>query len=130
MDEHTPEYPITKGAPIQDSGSVFTGFAAKVYGIDDVASVLDSSLLMDGVASAAHRMYAYRYEDDKGTIYQNFDSDGDDGVGSEILKAMISEDVRNMIWIATRKCRPDYKHIGAKRFSHATDSCKEASNQL
>ncbi len=130
MDVEAPKYPVTKGSVVQDAGSSFAGFAANIFNLDDVASVLDNALLMDGVATSTHRMYAYRYKDGDGTVYQNFDSDGDDGVGSELLKAMVNDNVLNTIWIATRSCKADYKHIGAKRFTHAISTCKEASGKL
>jgi len=53
-----------------------------------VSVVLEQSLKLDGIAAATHRIYACRYKGSGGAINYNFDSDGDDGVGLQLLRAM------------------------------------------
>ena len=122
-------YPIACGNHVTDGGSTFTGYAASVADLDELATLLDRSLLLDGVSEATHRMYAYRI-DNSHTIMENFDADGDDGIGLELLKSMRLMDVTNMVWIVTRNCSKNSKHIGRKRFAHANAVAKSAYELL
>jgi len=97
--------------------------------MDEVSAVLDQALLIDGVADANHRIYAYRIQQGKVSV-ENFESDGDHGVGLELLRKMQEAKVINTIWIATRTCRPDFAHIGNTRFEHTKTVCTEASSAL
>ncbi len=124
------DYVITEGTPVMDSGSTFQGYNAEVNNPSDVAAVLDHSLYLDGVAAATHRIYAYRCKSDSGVIHENFDSDGDEGIGLALLCAMRDTDVKNRLWFVTRTCKPDYQHLGKKRFEHAVATCKDAYDQL
>ena len=128
--DDVPQFTITDDNPIQDSGSTFIGYASEVSNVEDVAVVLDQHLQLGGVATASHRMYAYRFRSSKGKILENFESDGDEGVGMELLKAMSEANVSNRVWIATRTCNRDYKHIGKKRFEHVIASCSNANAKL
>ena len=85
--------------------------------------------MIDGAADANHRIYAYRINQGR-TIVENFDSDGDHGIGLELLRKMQEGSVSNKIWITTRKCHSDFSHIGNKRFDHAKAVCAEASAAL
>jgi hypothetical protein len=104
-------------------------YAAKVTCIDDVSTVLDQALLVEGVAEATHRIFAYRIQQGRATV-ENFDSDGDHGIGLELLRKMQDDSITNRIWIATRSCHADFTHIGNKRYEHAKTVCSEASTSL
>ena len=123
-------YPIVRGDHVTDGGSTFTGYAADITGIQDLSNVIDRLLLQDGVAEATHRMYAYRFDGGGTNPIENFDADGDDGIGFELLKAMRLEDAINVVWIVTRHCSKKHKHIGRKRFSHAANMAKSAHDIL
>ena len=41
-------------------------------------------------------------------------SDGDHGIGLDLLRKMQTDGVNNQIWIATRTCHSDFQHIGNK----------------
>ena len=116
-DENIPNFTIAIGDKITDGGSTFTGYAADVTNLEDVSVVLEQSLKLDGIAAATHRIYAYRYKGSGGGINENFDSDGDDGVGLQLLKAMRDDKILNRIWIVTRLYGPDYHHIGKARLN-------------
>ena len=80
---------------------------------------------------ANHLIYAYRIPaPGSNKINQNFDSDGDHGVGLELLKKMQNSNIINCIWFATRTCKPGYQHIGTKRFDHVKNLCEQASKRL
>ena len=128
-DEDIPTFNIAASNPITEKGSTFTGYAAEVKSMDDVSVVLDQTLMIDGAADANHRIYAYSINQGR-TIVENFDSDGDHGIGLELLRKMQEGSVSNKIWITTRKCHSDFSHIGNKRFDHAKAVCAEASAAL
>ena len=128
-DEDVPTFNIAASNSITEKGSTFTGYAAEVKSMDDVSVVLDRSQMIDGAADANHRIYAYRINQDR-TIVENFDSDGDHGIGLELLRKMQEGSVSNKIWITTRKCNSDFSHLGNKRFDHAKAVCAEASAAL
>ena len=128
-----PEYEcttdISSSDPISDSGSKFQGYAADADNEQDVAAILDQSLLLPGVASATHRIYAYRYEAGS-VIVENFDSDGDDGIGLQLLKSMREDNATNQLWMVTRTCQTDFSHIGKRRFQHSIKVCQSAAKGL
>ena len=120
---------IEASDPVTDSGSIFQGYAAKVSNDPDVASTLEQSLELDGVATATHRIFAFRYDDGHG-INENFDSDGDDGIGLKLLRSMQEDGITNQLWIVTRTCLPNFTHIGNRRFTHAISVCNTAAKKL
>jgi hypothetical protein len=128
-DNDVPEFNISASKSITDKGSTSTGYVAKVTCIDDVSAVLDQALLVEGVAEATHRIFAYRIQQGRATV-ENFDSDGDHGIGLELLRKMQDDSITNRIWIATRSCHADFTHIGNKRYEHAKTVCSEASTSL
>ena len=130
VDDDVPEFTVTESESISDTGSTFKGYAAAITSLDDISAALEQSIQLDGVASATHRIYAYRYKATGGSIHENFDSDNDDGVGLELMKAMSDANVVNKLWVVTRYCKPDYGHIGKKRFDHAIAVCRDANSQL
>jgi hypothetical protein len=131
--EVDPDYECTTNIctsdPVTDSGSIFLGYAADVQNEQDIAAVLEQSLELAGVASATHRIYAYRYEDGS-CIAENFDSDGDDGIGFQLLKSMRNDEAKHQLWMVTRTCLPEFVHIGKRRFQHATQVCRAAAKHL
>ena len=89
-------YPIACGNHVTDGGSTFTGYAASVSDLDELATLPDRLLLLDGEAEATHRMYAYII-DNSHAIMDNFDADEDHGIGLETIKS--SEKWRHLICI-------------------------------
>jgi hypothetical protein len=59
-------------------------------------------------------------------ISENFDSDGDHGVGLRLLREMQTKDVTNRLFVATRTCKPGCSHIGQRRFAHVIEVCFSA----
>lgn len=118
---------ISDGDEIHDEGSDFRGFVADVTSLSDVGQALDVLVRRQEVASATHVIYAYRIQTSSGgDVIENFDSDGDYGVGLQLLKAMQRQTVVNKLLVATRTCGPNYAHIGQRRFEHVKDVCFSA----
>ena len=83
--------------------SSFHGYAARIRSIQDVSGALNMALTIPELASANHLMCAYRFGDgDKWN--QNFDSDGDCGVGLHMLEYMIDNTIDSTILIVARHC--------------------------
>ena len=78
VDDDVPEFTVTESESISDTGSTFKGYAAAITSLDDISAALG------------------------GSIHENFDSDNDDGVGLELLKAMSDANVVNKLWVVTR----------------------------
>jgi hypothetical protein len=115
---------LSESDPIEDNGSVFRGFSSSVSSLDDVSQTLDMLMRRHEVASASHVIFAYRILDGvSGDITENFESDGDHGVGLRLLKEMQQEDIVNKLFVATRICNPGYTHIGQRRFDHVKEVC-------
>jgi putative IMPACT (imprinted ancient) family translation regulator len=114
---------------VTDTGSVFKGYAAGITHEQDVALVLEQCLELEGFATSTHRIVAYGYQHGNNMV-ENFDSDGDDGVGRKMLRAMQEKNITDQIWIATRTCLPNFAHIGNRRFTHAISVCQAASTNL
>ena len=123
------ELEISQGDSIDDNGSRFTGFAGKVSCLGDVRETIDALLLKPEIAKSSHVMYAYRI-DSGDSMIENFDSDGDWGVGFNMLKFMQDDNIVNFVLIVTRNCSSDFKHIGKKRMEHAVAVSKSALDKI
>ena len=116
---------IAESKPIQDSGSIFQGYACEVHTLDDVRDALNQLLRNPNIASSTHVIYAYRCE-----AGDNFDSDGDWGIGYGLFKQMEDDNLDSKLFVVTRKCLPNFKHIGPKRILHSIAACSEANDKL
>jgi hypothetical protein len=126
---HNPTLKLQKGGTISDSGSTFHGYAVRVRSIQDVSDALHIARSILELASANHLVYAYRFGDgDK--CKQNFDSDGDHGIGLHMLEHMIDNTVNNTMLIVARHCTADFKHIGKRRMEHSVKACEKALSDL
>ena len=70
-------------------------------------------------------MYAFRV----GTK-ENFDYDGDHGVGLHLLQHMRNNNIANKVIIVTRDCHADFAHIGKKRLDHAVEVGDSALDKI
>ena len=133
VDEHSSDHEppnITESDVILDSGSVFQSYAATVTTLNDVSAVMNNVLQKPGISSANHVVYAYRISGDSDSILENFCSDGDHGLGLELLKSMRSVDVIDTVCATTRTCDSNYIHLGKKRFQYIRDTATEALSKL
>ncbi len=63
------------------------GYAGGVTSLQDVPNILDGLLIRSEIHSATHIIYAYPF-DDGSEIHENFDPDGDYGIGFNLLREM------------------------------------------
>jgi len=118
------------GNSITDSGSSFTGFVARVSSMQNVADILHLAKEKPAIAAANHLIYAYRFGDTEDTIRENFDSDGDYGVGLHLLQHMKTNGITDLIMIVSRNCSAGFTHIGRRRMEHAVKVCEKACEEM
>ena len=121
---------LATGDPIPEAGSVFRGFAGKVSSLQDVSDALATTYLRPELSDAKHISYAFRLRDARGATIEDFESDGDFGVGLELLKHPTSKSIFNTVIIAARLSEIGYQHIGSKCFKHCVASCSQAYAKL
>ena len=122
---------LVQGDTVTDSGSTFHGYVASVKSTQDVSDVLAMANSNPTLAAANHLMYAFRIGDDDGNIKtENFHSDGDYGVGLNLLKHMQSHNIFNKVFIVARNCTPGFRHIGNRRMDHAINVCEKAHSAM
>jgi hypothetical protein len=110
---------------ITDCGHTFSGYCAPVTSLDDVSSAVNNVIAS---CPSAHVMFAFRYQDDSGTLRENFESDGDYGVGLEMLRHMREQNTVGYVTIGTRLSTPDSSNIGRKRYDHVFKLCYQAKD--
>ncbi len=120
-----PSVTVVPGSVKEDSGSIFTGFAARITSMQDVSDTLELVRSEPNIAAANHLMFAYILGQN-----QNFNSDGDYGVGLYLLRYMQEQKMNNMICIVSRDCTPHYSHIGKQRMQHAVTVCEKAISDI
>ncbi len=124
---HDDDIVISSSHPVKEGGSTFQGFAATVHGMRDVRRSLDKLMQSPDQATATHLMFAYVLDDpDDG----NFNSDGDHGIGVEMLNYLKKLDKKQTILMVTRDCGPNFKHINKRRFEISINVCKEALGNI
>jgi hypothetical protein len=126
----TDDIAISMSDIVDEGGSIFQGFAAKASSLYDVRRTLDKLLQSPANASATHYMYAYCFDDPELGRIENFESDGDFGLGPEMIKVINDQDITDCMLILTRKCGPNFQHIGNRRFEITIQVCKEALTKL
>lgn len=122
--------PVSHSDVIDEGGNLFQGFAAKVSDMLDVRRSIDALIQKPGLANATHIAYAYAFSDHSQGRTENFQSDGDYGLGLELLRIIQKKNYDNCILMVTRHCSPEYRHIGKRRFEIATSVCNAAYDAL
>ena len=73
--------------PKSEAGHHFQAWAATVQSLQQVRECYDELVKVTDVAMTDHLAYAYRFTNDTYT-HENFDSDGDNGTGLQIIKIL------------------------------------------
>ena len=106
----------------EESGNSFRAFVASVTSMEEVKAARDKILEIPEVTKATHAIYAYRLKDGP----ENFDSDGDYGMGLALLKSLRSADRGDVFCIVTRVSSRDHERLGRKRFEIIDKVCLQA----
>lgn len=115
---------------IVDQGSTFKSYAVSVSSLAEVNHGINLITTMPDVSSATHLIYSYRFKDDHGKITENFQSDGDHGLGLESLKYLRMHTKKNILVVTTRHCTPNFVHLGRTRFQYVTETAKQALENI
>jgi len=124
------EITISSSDILDEGGSIFQGFAANASSMYDVRRTLDKLLKSPENASATHIMYAYCFDDPKLGRIENFESDGDFGLGLEMIKVINDQDITDCMLMLTSKCGPNIQHIRNRRFEITEQACKAALTKI
>ena len=116
---------IEEGTAVDEDGSVFQGYCSEVFDLNDVRDTLNELLRNPRISSSTHVICAYRCD-----AGEDYESDGDWGIGYGLLKHMVDRNVENRMFIVTRQCGPNFEHIGYKRIANAIQVCDEANDKL
>lgn len=72
-----------------------------------------------GVSSASHNIYAYRFKSNDGITHEGSEDDGGVGAGRALLRTLTENDIQNTVVVVARWFG---SKIGARRFSHIKNS--------
>lgn len=56
---------------------------------------------IDGVQSATHNVYAYRFVSSDGIINEGFDDDGEHGTGRQLFKTLVYNKIKNSLMVVS-----------------------------
>lgn len=111
-----------------DDGNTFSGFASPVSSLDDISKVRQHLLItVPELATANHLVMAYRFAaPHNGKLDENFDSDGDHGMGLELLRSMRTIDTMNCVLFAMISYQPGKQLGHEKRADNIKHVCAQA----
>ena len=87
--------PTGNSEPCEVAQHVFKAWAAPTTSLQGVREGLDV-VLVNGLAGANFAPYAFRFQDTQTGTCENFESDGDNGMGLTILKTLKEKQVKNV----------------------------------
>ena len=91
------KYLSAEGDDIQSSGHTFKACVTKINSMQDIRDAHDVLLHKYQYANASHLSYAYRIADAAGNVEENFDSNGNSGVGMQILRRLRKENATDAV---------------------------------
>jgi len=121
---------ISTGTEIEDSGSKFKSYTLQASTLEQVKEAINLVQQIPDVTNASHIIYAYRLDNGKTITTENFNSDNDHGMGFELLKLLRTRETKNVVCFITRRCKPNYAHLGRKRFDHMRTTANEALDSM
>ena len=110
----------------------YNACATKIQSLQDIRDTLDILLRSDTYSNTDHLPYAFRFQDANGEQIENFNSDGDNGAGIQILKTLKSKNVNNLVIFATHSNSESYLSAKQKNdsLSKVTSGALLALNNL
>ena len=103
-------FDVGQSSEVDDTGSTFKSYAMEVVNLKVVNDAMTQVLQMSGVASATHVIHVYRIRQQSHNLSENFNSDGDHGLGLTLLNLLRTHTMSNVLCITTRFCSPDFVH--------------------
>lgn len=86
---------FSAGNSVEDNGNRFTGHATDATSYKQVRRSLVEVMRLEGVPSATHNVYAYRFEGQDGAIHEGSNDDGEHGAGRQLLRTLVDNEIKN-----------------------------------
>lgn len=119
---------FSTGNCVEDNGNRFTGHATSAVSYKQVRRSLVEVMRLDGVPSATHNVYAYRFEGQDGAINEGSNDDGEHGAGRQLLRTLVDNEIKNALVVVSRWYSGN--KLGPRRFSHICDVGLSAAKNL
>ena len=85
------------GDEVVRDGHIFKAHSAAAIGLMDMREAKDILLRNSYFANCDKLCYGYRYLDNEGNLFENFESSGDSGVGLQILRSLRKQKAVNIV---------------------------------
>nr|XP_034331360.1 uncharacterized protein LOC105331972 [Crassostrea gigas] len=118
---------VFSGKSMEDNGNKFVSHSTAVDSYKQVRRSIIEIMRIDGVPSATHNVYAYRFVSSDGTIHEGFDDDGEHGAGRQLLRTLTDNEVKNALVVVSRWYG---SKIGPRRFAHINETGLSAARKL
>lgn len=110
---------FSTGNSVEDNGNRFTGHGTAAVSYKQVRRSLVEVMRLDGVPSATHNVYAYRFEGQDGAIHEGSNDDREQGAGRQLLRTLVDNEIKNALVVVSRWYSGN--KLGPRRFSHISD---------
>ena len=110
---------FSAGNSVEDNGNRFTGHATDATSYKQVRRSLVEVMRLEGVPSATHNVYAYRFEGQDGAIHEGSNDDGEHGAGRQLLRTLVDNEIKNALVVVSRWYSGN--KLGPRRFTHICD---------
>lgn len=118
---------VFPGKSMEDNGNRFIAHSSAVDSYKQVRRSIVEIMRVDGVPSATHNVYAYRFVSSDGTIHEGYDDDGEHGAGRQLLRTLADNDVKNALVVVLRWYG---SKIGPRRFANNIETGLSAAKKL
>ncbi|XP_078320128.1 protein IMPACT-B-like [Crassostrea virginica] len=115
---------ISTGKSVEDNA----GHATTAVSYKQIRKSIVEVMRKEGVPSATHNVYAYRFQGQDGTIHEGSDDDGEYGAGRHLLKSLTDHEINNVLVIVWRWFSGN--KLGPRRFTHISEVGLSAANNL
>ena len=109
--------------PVEDRGSTFIAFAAKVQSEDEAIKKLDILATESRLQRANHIMTAWRIKGENNVVFSDCDDDGETAAGGRMLHLITLMDGWNVVVACARWFNGG--HIGPDRFKHINSTTRQ-----
>ena len=119
---------FSTGKSVEDNGNRFIGHATTAVFYKQIRKTIVEVMRKEGVPSATHNVYTYRFQGQDGTIHEGSDDDGEYGAGRHLLKSLTDHEINNVLVIVSRWFSGN--KLGPRRFTHISEVGLSAAKNL
>ena len=107
---------ISTGKSVKENGNRFIEQTITAISYKQILKSIVEVMRKEGVPSATHNVYAYRFQGQDGTIHEGSDDDGEYGARRHLLKSLTGNEIKSMLVIVLRYF--SWNKLGPRRFTH------------